>query len=137
MRVSQPILELIVELLAVDGFGGEVITTCVHTSLAILFHGIGGQRDDGQFIAGASEISCSGDTVHDRHLHIHENGCIGSTHFTLTHRHIKSDLAVGSKVNGKPHFFKDATNEFLVDGIVLSKQNMSDKFLNVALISPT
>ena len=60
--------------LAIDGLGGEVVAAGSQALVPVARHGVGRQGDDGAVVALLSQLTHGGVAVHDRHLHVHQDG---------------------------------------------------------------
>ena len=66
-----------------DRFGNVIVHARLETALAVALHGVGGHGDDGDLgigDCGSARTNGRGglETVHDRHLHVHEHQVIGN-----------------------------------------------------------
>lgn len=79
------------ECLSVDGFGEVFIAPDVEASLSVVFHGVGGEGDDGDGASSCAEFGCGDVAVEDGHLHVHDD----EVEVVVAFEEVEGVLAVG------------------------------------------
>ena len=86
--------------LAIERFCDYVIHSSCHAGIPIRLHGICGERDDRAVFVGTivrSDLPSRFQSVHDRHLHIHQNQPIRGFE-----AHRDRLMAIDGQINGVP-----------------------------------
>ena len=121
-RSRQPAQQRAEKLLGIDRLGDEVVHARRLAALAILVEGIGGHRQDGQRRAAGQRADGARrlQTVHARHLHIHEDQVVAAaTRLLQRLKAVVGDLHLQSDLGQEFH------RDFLVDLVVLGQQDAS------------
>ena len=91
-------------------------------ALAVAFHGVGGNGDDGDADAGVplADLAASFKAVHLGHLAIHEDQPIESFG-----ERVDRLAAVGHQVHLITEFLNHSLDYLLVDGVILGDQDLA------------
>ena len=107
-------------MIDLDRFGLEAGEASLRQFVFETFHGIGCQRNDGELAAAGSQAAGCGLSVHDRHLHVHQDQVE-----RLRGDTVDGDLAVLGLAHAQADFFQQHAHELAVLGSVVHHQHMA------------
>ena len=113
------------EFLALDGLGGIVVAAGVEAFLAIAGHGMGRERHYPTGVTFFAQGDGGFITVHDRHLHVHEDEVEGLAGFSGGSCGVYGLFAVIDDCHFGAGFLKDMCDQSLVVRAVFGQQDPS------------
>ena len=99
-----------------------IIASRGETLFTVAYHGMGGQSDDGCRVASLAQNPCTGISVEDGHLHVHENRVERLVSVGCQHT-VDRFSAVGGNLHFRAVFAQYETVQLLILRAVFGEQD--------------